>query len=39
MVNIYFMVSEIFTGEARKLVENSKGNLILEKSKRDHSDE
>ena len=39
MVNIYYMVSEIFTGEAKELVENNEGTLILEKSKSDHSDE
>ena len=33
------MVSEIFTGETKKLVENNKGELDLEKSKSDHSDE
>ena len=39
MVNIYYTVSEIFTGEAKELVENNDGKLILEKSKSDHSDE
>ena len=33
------MVSEIFTGVAKKLVENNEGKLYLEKSKSDHSDE
>ena len=32
VANIYFMVSEIFTGETKKLVENNKGELDLEKS-------
>ena len=39
VANIYFIVSEIFTGETKKLVENNKGELDLEKSKSDHSDE
>ena len=33
------MVSESFTGVAKKLVENNEGKLYLEKSKSDHSDE
>ena len=39
MVNIYYMVSEIFTGKAKELMENNEGKLILKKSKSDHSDE
>ena len=39
MVNIYYMVSEIFTRETKELVEKNEGKLILEKLKRDHSDE
>ena len=38
VVNIYYMVNEIFTREAKELVEN-KGELILKNSKSDHSDE
>ena len=33
------MVSEIFTGKAKELMENNEGKLILKKSKSDHSDE
>ena len=39
VVNIYYMVSKIFTGEAKELVENNEGKLILKKSKSDYSDE
>ena len=39
VVNIYYMVSDTFTGEAKELVENNEGKLILKKSKSDHSDE
>ena len=39
VANIYFMVSEIFTGETKKLIENNKGEICLSKSKSDHSDE
>ena len=38
MANTYFMVSEIFTGQAKELVENNEGKLILKKSKSDHFD-
>ena len=33
------MVSEIFTGETKELVENNEANLILKESKSGHSDE
>ena len=39
VVNTYFMMSEIFTGVAKELMENNKGEIYLKKSKSDHSDE
>ena len=39
VANTYFMVNEIFTGEATKFMENYKGELYLSKSKTDHSNE
>ena len=39
VVHIYYMVSEIFTGETIESVEDNKDNLIFKKSKSDHSDE
>ena len=39
VVNIYFMVSEIFTGETKEVMENNEGELYIFKSKSDHSDE
>ena len=33
VANTYFMVSEIFTGMAKKLVQNNKSNLILKNQK------
>ena len=38
VVNTYFMVSEIFTRESKKFIENNEGELYLFKSKSDHSD-
>ena len=38
VANTYFMVSEIFTRESKKFVENNEGELYLFKSKSDHSD-
>ena len=35
----YFMVSEIFTGESKRFIENNECELYLFKSKCDHSDE
>ena len=39
VANIYFMVSEIFTGMTKKFMENNKGEIYLYESKNDHSDE
>ena len=39
VVSTYFMMSEIFTGVAKELMENNKDEIYLKKSKSDHSDE
>ena len=39
MANIYFMVSEIFTGETKKFVKINEDEFNFKKSKSDHSDE
>ena len=39
VANIYFMVSEIFTGNTKKFMENNKGELYVFESESDHSDE
>ena len=39
VANTYFMVSEIFTGETKKFMENNEGDFYLFKPKSDHSDE
>ena len=39
VANIYFMVSEIFTGKTKKIMENKKGELYVFESESDHSDE
>ena len=39
VANTYFMVSEHFTRETKKFVENNEGELYLFKLKSDHSDE
>ena len=38
VANTYFVVSDIFTGETKKFVENNEGKLYLFKSKSNHSD-
>ena len=39
VANIYFMVSEIFTGNTKKFMENNKGELYVFESESHHSDE
>ena len=39
MANTYFMVSEIFTGVTKEFIGNNRGQIYLEKSKSDYSDE
>ena len=39
VANIYFMLSEIFTGKTKKLIENNDGEVYVFESECDHSDQ
>ena len=38
VANTYFLVTEIFTGQTKKFMENNEGKLYLFKSKSGHAD-